>query len=361
LDSDVADEMAHVDQLKESEEGSEDNIVLMKHLRKEYPTKVKSDWRAKYKWCNRGNGNETVNLGPKVSVVDSCLTIHTGECFGLLGPNGAGKTTTISMLVGDVVPTSGQARIGGYDIKTDLESTYKLSGYCPQFDALPPLLTGTETLEMFAMIKGATKEEARTMAIQLIEIMGITQYGEKLIKGYSGGTKRKLSIALSLIASPKIVYLDEPSAGVDPASRRFMWSVIEARRGHQTTILTTHSLEEAEAMCSRIGIMVNGRFDCLGSPQHLKHKFSSGYVIELKVNKDQVLDLNKIAPEATLDESFQGHHRYNVAKNTISLSQIFKSLKELSDQGCISDYSVSQSTLEQIFIKFAKKQQEEEK
>eukprot|EP00026_Physarum_polycephalum_P016219 Phypoly_transcript_17082.p1 GENE.Phypoly_transcript_17082~~Phypoly_transcript_17082.p1 ORF type:complete len:219 (+),score=33.59 Phypoly_transcript_17082:132-788(+) len=216
---------------------------------------------------------------------------------------------------------------------------------------------------MFAKIKGASNPASKALAHEMAFKLGITQYKNQRTKGYSGGTKRKLSIAISLIAYPSIVYLDEPSAGVDPASRRFLWDVLEERRGKRTTILTTHSLEEAEAMCSRIGIMVNGKFQCLGSPQHLKDKFGSGYELYIKLanNKLSVPLSPSIIPEGSiLEEEYDTHLKYSIPKEKFSLASAFAQLQMLSNKGEIKDYGVSQATLEQVFIKFAKAQQEVE-
>jgi ABC-type multidrug transport system ATPase subunit len=194
----------------------------------------------------------------------------------LLGPNGAGKSTILSMVTGDLSPSSGTVWIHGTDITKSLDEAYKISGYCPQFDPFPLDLTGRELLELFAKIKGYSAEEAKKRAIEGCKSLGIFQYIDQLTKGYSGGTKRKLSVAISLVAQPRIVYLDEPSTGIDPASKHFLWEVIKNHMGSRTTVLTTHSMEEAQALCSRIGIMVNGQLVCLGTSQHIKSKFGSG-------------------------------------------------------------------------------------
>jgi ABC-type multidrug transport system ATPase subunit len=220
--------------------------------------------------------------GGKFAVKGLSIGIPYGQCFGLLGINGAGKTTTMGMLTGEFPPSSGNAWLAGKNILTEANEVRRLIGYCPQFDALFGLMTGREHLMMYARIKGIPESHIKAIVEQKIRQMDLQNHCDRAAGSYSGGNKRKLSVACAMIGVPRIVFLDEPSTGMDPVARRFMWQVINdiVATGNTSVILTTHSMEECEALCSRIGIMVGGRFRCLGSAQHLKTRFGLGYQLE---------------------------------------------------------------------------------
>nr|KAG5700800.1 hypothetical protein BaRGS_035003 [Batillaria attramentaria] len=248
----------------------------------------------------------------KMTAVDHlCVGVPAGQCFGLLGVNGAGKTTTFKMLTGDVPVTSGDAFVNGHSIQSDIVKVRQFMGYCPQFDALDPLLTGRETLQFYARIRGIPWRDVKSVADWAIERLGLTMYADKISSSYSGGNKRKLSTAIALIGNPPIIFLDEPTTGMDPKARRFLWNCINniVKSGH-SVILTSHSMEECEALCGRLAIMVNGTFKCIGSIQHLKNRFGDGYTIILRVSgqnpdMDPVMHfINSRFPQAILRE----HH-----------------------------------------------------
>ncbi|KAF4317459.1 hypothetical protein JM18_007589 [Phytophthora kernoviae] len=227
-----------------------------------------------------------VYRGGKVAVRNLSFGLKRGECFGFLGINGAGKTTTMKMLTGDELPTHGTATLGGFDILTQQIEVRRQIGYCPQFDALFDLLTVREHLELFASIKGVHHSELDAVVKDKIDQLNLADFENKLAGSLSGGNKRKLSVAIAMIGNPRIIFLDEPSTGMDPVSRRFMWDVIadiSTRGKNSTIVLTTHSMEESEALCSRVGIMVGGRLRCLGSVQHLKSRFGDGLVFDVKL------------------------------------------------------------------------------
>jgi ATP-binding cassette subfamily A (ABC1) protein 1 len=245
----------------------------------------------------------------KIAVRNLSFGLAQGECFGFLGINGAGKTTTMKMLTGDVLATSGTATLGGFDILTQQTEIRRQIGYCPQFDALFDLLTVREHLELFARIKGVPSHELNTVVLGKIKQLNLSAFENKLAGSLSGGNKRKLSVAIAMIGNPRIIFLDEPSTGMDPVSRRFMWDVIagiSTRRKTSTIVLTTHSMEESEALCSRVGIMVGGRLRCLGSVQHLKSRFGDGLVFDVK--------LTALDPEV-INEMVQTH--FNHEENSV--------------------------------------------
>jgi len=310
---------------------------------------------------------------PKEAVVDLCLGIPTGECFGLLGVNGAGKTTTMSMLTGDFAPSAGAARLAGFDVATELPEVLGQVGYCPQFDALMDNLTGREMLHVFAAIKGVPEDRVDAVVEGLLSRVGLQNFAHNITKGYSGGNKRKLSMALALVGSPRLIFLDEPSSGMDPFARRDMWKVIESAKTDASVILTTHFMEEADALCARIGIMVNGRMRCIGSAQHLKSKYGSGYQMELMVDTvvgEQGFEavhtfIQQLAPQETRSEvqileSHAGKIKARVPSEGLSLGHLFDRIEGAKTELRITNYSISQTTLEQVFLQFAKMQEEEQ-
>lgn len=220
----------------------------------------------------------------KYAVKGVSLGIPIGECFGLLGVNGAGKTSLLSILSGQNTPTAGTITLGGYDLFSNLHRCRQNIGYCPQFDALFDLLSARQHLTLYAKMKGIKpKDIAKEVDAKLTE-MGLTEYADRNSSGYSGGTKRKLSVAMAMLGEPSLIFLDEPSTGMDPMARRFMWDVISdivTEREKCCLILTTHSMEECEALCSRVGIMVGGVLRCLGSCMRLRNRYGLGFQIEL--------------------------------------------------------------------------------
>ena len=186
------------------------------------------------------------------------------------------------------------------DMHKQPRKAFKVMGYCPQvlpsylsflslcthyaqFDALWPDITAREHLQTYGRIKGYSGDHLTLEVNSMLKKMSLENYSDKFAGDFSGGNKRKLSVAIALLCDPKIVYLDEPSTGMDPASRRFMWSIITESMDSRAVILTTHSMEEADALCTRIGIMVNGKLECLGSSQHLKSKFGKGCIVQMRV------------------------------------------------------------------------------
>jgi len=239
-----------------------------------------------------------------LAVERTSFGLDYGECFALLGVNGAGKTTTFKSLTGEITPTSGDISINGMDIERDFAKIRKLIGYCPQHDAIFEQMTVEEHLDYYARIKGIKKELRSALVEKQIKDMNLEEHRKKLAGALSGGNKRKLSVAMCVIGNPPIILLDEPSAGMDPEARRFMWSVvarISQQRKKSAVILTTHSMEEAEALSTKMGIMVKGGiFKCFGSSQHIKSKFGTGYEIEVKVRKISPEDLNRKIKEFNL-------------------------------------------------------------
>lgn len=193
------------------------------------------------------------------------LQIAQGELFALLGVNGAGKTTTIKMLSGLSRPTSGDARLLGHSILSDSHVTKQFTNVSPQETAVAGNLSVEENLELMACIYGLRRTEAQRRAHEMIERFSLDEVAHDKARILSGGWQRRLSIAMALITDPQILFLDEPTLGLDVLARRELWSIIETLKGKITIILTTHYMEEAEALSDRIGIMVAGKMLAVGS------------------------------------------------------------------------------------------------
>ncbi|XP_033375250.1 ATP-binding cassette sub-family A member 13 [Parus major] len=301
------------------------------------------------------------------AVENISLGISRGECFGLLGTNGAGKSTTFKMLTGDIIPSAGRAVIRtptGSEIDILSASSESIIGYCPQQDALDELLTGWEHLYYYCALRGIPKQDIHKVAEDLVNRLHLNAHADKLVRTYSAGTKRKLSTAVALVGKPQILLLDEPSSGMDPCSKRYLWKAIlkEVQDGC-AVVLTSHSMEECEALCTRLAIMVNGAFKCLGSPQHIKNRFGDGYSVKVWLSKEisygrMILDCLQLHFPGT---QFKGQHlnllEYHVPRSQGCLAELFRVLENHKAFLQTKHYSISQSTLEQVFINFATQQQ----
>lgn len=212
-----------------------------------------------------------------ITAVDGLsLNINKGELFGLLGPNGAGKTTIINILCGLVTPTKGSVSVGGYNVQKELQNVKELIGVCTQETAVYPFLTGRENVELFGNLHAMPKQRIKKNAEDLLEHLGLIEDANRRVGKYSGGMKRRINLIMALVHDPEIAFLDEPTVAMDPQSRRAVWDFIrELRKQGRTIILTTHYMEEAEELCDRVGIVDHGKLIALGSPRHLKDKFSA--------------------------------------------------------------------------------------
>ena len=214
--------------------------------------------------------SKTYHAKQAVSELD--LTIPEGELFALLGVNGAGKTTTIKMLTGLVRPTAGDALLCGFSVLTQLDKVKRLTNVSPQETAVAPNLTVRENLELIARIYSREKAGAVKHTDAMIEQFSLQEVADARAKTLSGGWQRRLSIAMALITQPKVLFLDEPTLGLDVLARRELWSIIQQLKGSTTVILTTHYLEEAQMLCDRIGIMAGGRLCAVGTAEELMEK-----------------------------------------------------------------------------------------
>lgn len=205
------------------------------------------------------------------AIQDISFTIHEGEIFGLLGPNGAGKSTTLRILITTLRPTTGKAFILGHDVEQEADTVRRLIGYVPQERAIDRFLTGREHLLLLADLYHLPKSEALTRIDDLLKLVGLEEHADRVAKGYSGGMKRKLDIACGLLPNPKVLFLDEPTLGLDVQSRLNIWDhVRQLQQRGMTIVMTTNYLDEADQLCDRIAIIDRGQVRTIGSPKDLK-------------------------------------------------------------------------------------------
>ncbi|WIA19835.1 hypothetical protein OEZ85_005742 [Tetradesmus obliquus] len=221
------------------------------------------------------------------AIRDSWFGIEEGQLFCLLGPNGAGKTTTINCLTGVLSPSGGEMLVCGESVTTEgsLDRIRPQVGVCPQFDVLWGELTGLEHLVVAGHVKGLPFSQVRGHASELLQRVQLLSAAGMRSGSYSGGMKRRLSVAQALLGDPKVLYLDEPTTGMDPISRRYVWDVIQAAKPGRAIVLTTHSMEEADILGDRIAIMARGRLRAIGSSIRLKQKFGAGYQVSVTLNR----------------------------------------------------------------------------
>ncbi|XP_064015154.1 glucosylceramide transporter ABCA12 [Pogoniulus pusillus] len=300
-----------------------------------------------------------------VAVKNISLGIPAGECFGLLGVNGAGKTTIFKMLTGDIGASNGRLRIQDHSgsLNDINEAHWSLFGYCPQEDALDDLLTVEEHMYYYARLHGIPEREIKGVVLQLLHRLNLMAYKDRVTSMCSYGTNRKLSTALALIGNPSILLLDEPSSGMDPNAKRHLWKIIsEEVQNKCSVILTSHSMEECEALCTRLAIMVNGSFQCIGSLQHIKSRFGRGFTVKMHLNSNTVCTealtefMKSHFPNTCLKDRHFNMVEYHVPISAGGVANIFDLLEASKAAFNIRHFSVSQTTLEEVFINFAKDQ-----
>ncbi len=219
--------------------------------------------------------------------------VEKGEVFGLLGTNGAGKTTTINILTGVLKPTEGIALIEGYNVETEMKKIKELISVCPQEAALYKFLSGLGNIKFFGNMYLLPKEIIVKRGEELLKLLGLYDARNRLARGYSGGMKRQLSLIISIINEPEILFLDEPTVGLDPRNRRKVWDFLKSQKDQKhTIILTTHYIEEAEALCDRVAIMDFGEIIAIGSPKDLiaEHGVKNLEEVFMKITGRSILE-----------------------------------------------------------------------
>jgi ABC-2 type transport system ATP-binding protein len=300
------------------------------------------------------NGNrlaiQTFSLSRKfgdLMAVDGIdLSIKEGELFSLLGPNGAGKTTAIKMLCCLLRPSSGTATVMGRDIHKDAMAVKQIIDVSPQETAIAEHLNAWENLGLIGGIRGVAKKEVKKRSEELLEMIGLAKRAKEQVRKFSGGMKRRLSIAMALVSDPQVLFLDEPTLGLDPQSRRSVWEHIAELKGKKTIVLTTHYLEEADALADRIAIIDEGKIAALGTPQELKDSISDMQVMVVKaknLNPDAIEGLKEIYPEVKATED-----GIEIRAKELSFYEIVDYLRPRGV--AIQSTSLKQPTLDDVFL-----------
>ncbi|EGD73260.1 ABCA2 protein [Salpingoeca rosetta] len=356
----LVDEPALEAEMEALSEHPEAFAVRVEHLTKVYSTKsrkkTKDTRSAADSPHQRKNGKRQARR--HAAVDDVSFGVRRGECFGLLGVNGAGKTTTFKVISGEHAATLGDVFLDDVSVSQHRRITQRQMGYCPQEDALLPLLTPTEHMQLYGGLRGLTPEAVEKGARLLFRVLDLQQWKNTTARHLSGGTKRKLSLAMALLGTRGVVLLDEPSAGLDAHAKRFLWSrVLAVVRSGRSVLLTSHSMEECEALCNRLTIMVDGKLKCIGTPQMLKTKFGDGYTLVLKATGELPISQEHVRAQfagAQLVEAHRGYVRFFVPTASAQpLSAAFERALALQRQHGLEYFSISQTTLEDIFCKFA--------
>jgi lipooligosaccharide transport system ATP-binding protein len=270
--------------LIESDENEESSKERITNLTNFYSIEVKN-----LKKHFKGNrGLEDIKAVDGIS-----FHVESGEVFGLLGTNGAGKTTTINILTGALLPTDGTATVGGYNVKTELKKIKEMISVCPQEPALYTFLSGLGNIKFFGNLHLIPRNQIIERAEKLLKLLGLFEARNRRAGGYSGGMKRQLSLIIALINEPDILFLDEPTVGLDPRNRRNVWDFLKSQKDQKSTIiLTTHYIEEAEVLCDRVAIMDYGRVIAIGPPQGLieEHKVKNLEEVFMKITGRSIME-----------------------------------------------------------------------
>jgi ABC-2 type transport system ATP-binding protein len=279
------------------------------------------------------------------------LRVSSGEIYGFLGPNGAGKSTTVLMLTTLLPPTAGTARVAGYDVVKQGPQVRKAIGAALQEAALDPLLTGREHLRLQAAMHGIGGEERRRRSDALLTRVGLTEAADRKVKGYSGGMKRRLDLALALVHQPRVLFLDEPTTGLDVQSRTALWEEVGrlAKEDGVTVFLTTQYLEEADVLADRVGIIDHGRIVAEGTPETLKEEIGCSTVEAVPASDDGREALAAVLERfGSLTTGSPGSVAVQLASSNGNLTEIVRALD--AEQVRISHLQIHDPTLDDVFL-----------
>jgi ABC-2 type transport system ATP-binding protein len=279
------------------------------------------------------------------------LTVEAGEVFGFLGPNGAGKTTTVRMLCTLLPPTGGSASVAGFDVVSDAAEVRRRIGVALQEIGLDPVQTGRELLELQCGLYGITGKRAKARAEELLELLGLTDAADRFTKTYSGGMKRRLDLASALVHQPEVLFLDEPTTGLDPASRLTVWDEVRRINSNGTTVfLTTQYMEEADKLCNRLAIIDGGRIVTQGTPAQLKAQmgkdvlsvtFENGDIAEAEESLRGLPGLERIVVEEHALALY-------VDDGAGSIAEVVRRFER--DEIRVDSISVARPTLDDVFL-----------
>jgi ABC-2 type transport system ATP-binding protein len=298
--------------------------------------------------------NITKRFGQLTAVDRINLTIDTREIFGLIGPNGAGKTTLIRMLTTVLPPTDGTAKIAGFDIRHNQDEVRHSIGVVSQAMTLDVELTAWENMELYAKYYGVPADLRKDRIRELLDVVGLGDRADFTVGSYSGGMKRRLELVRSLIHRPKVLFLDEPTTGLDPQARSAVWEYLQGLHSKQeiTVVITTHYLDEAEALCDRVAIVDYGKLMALGTTTELKRKVMGGDIVEAEVG---------VLPNEALEALKNSKFVLEVKKRESTLTVLVKSgaeavpkIVELVNEngGKIRSITLREPTLDDVFLNF---------
>jgi ABC-2 type transport system ATP-binding protein len=279
------------------------------------------------------------------------LRVEAGEVFGFLGPNGAGKSTTVHVLTTLLPPTAGTARVGGHDVENEGPAVRAVIGAALQEAALDPFLTGREHLKLQTAMHGMSGADARKRTDALLERVGLTQAADRRVGGYSGGMKRRLDLALALVHRPRILFLDEPTTGLDPQSRTALWAEVQRLAGDRgvTVFLTTQYLEEADVLADRVGIIDQGRIVAEGTPEALKAEIGRPSVEAIPAEPEQLERMKAVL--SRFGESVAGSTKGASVRLTGGDAQLADVVRALDGDGIkIQDLQLHAPTLDDVFL-----------
>lgn len=305
--------------------------------------------------------NLTKEFDGLVAVDHVNLEIERGELFGLLGPNGAGKTTLVHMLSTVLPPTEGKVEVEGHNVRSDPESVRKSIGIVFQDPSLDERLTGFENLDFHGRMYGIPKSERFERAGNLLEMVDLCEWADTLVKEYSGGMRRRLELARGFLHDPKVLFLDEPTLGLDPQTRRRIWKYIQGLNEDKgvTMILTTHNMEEADYLCGRVGIIDRGEIITLGSPEELKSNLE-GDILTLKISgSGDVVGVFQELENVEEAEMLNGSLQLRVRDG----EEVIPNLLKIAEENDVRVESVSlrKPTLGDVFIDYTGRKLREEK
>jgi ABC-2 type transport system ATP-binding protein len=289
---------------------------------------------------------------PRIRAVDRIsFTVRSGEIFGLLGPNGAGKTTTIRMLLTLIKPTGGKASLFGIELLRYPEKARDMAGYVPQDVSVDGELTGYENILMYAKLYGVPGKERGQRIKEVLEYLGLQERANDMVNTYSGGMMRRLEMAQALVNRPRILFLDEPSIGLDPNARRIIWELIKKLRDEfgTTIFLTTHDMNEADALSDRIGIMNKGRLVQLGEPSQLKSTVG-GDVLTISSKTPGCSEKVKELGYSTISESANGQVELVVSNGESLIPHLLDTLKTNGVE--VEAVSLKKPTLDDVFLRY---------
>lgn len=299
----------------------------------------------------------TKKFGSFTAVDNVSFDVPDGEIFGYLGPNGAGKTTLMRMLTTLIIPTSGSAKIAGFNVVTNPADVRRQIGVISQAMTSDLDLTGYENLDVYGRFYGVPARERKERIKYLLDMVGLSSRAGELVAAYSGGMRRRLEVARGLVHKPKILFLDEPSSGLDPQSRRVMWELLRQIRQESSTtmFLTTHYMEEADALCSRIAIIDAGKMVVIGSPTQLKREIPGSDIVSIALESlsDGLVSCVKALPFVRNLHMEDETLRVYVDSGATSLPALMDAIR--SAGGRILSASIHEQTLEDVFIHFTGK------